>query len=70
MNPHMAQELIHEHTRDLLAQAHRNSLAARLRSALRAQRHEQHSLASVAVPEIPDYVHELLDGSEVDASKS
>jgi hypothetical protein len=70
MNPYMAQALIHERTRDLLTEAHRNSLAARLRSALRAQRQEQHSFASVAVPEIPDYVHELLDGSEVEASKS
>ena len=70
MNPYIAQELMNAHNHELLVEARRNNLASRLRNAARARGHEQASIASLSVPEIPDYVHELLDTAEVDASKT
>lgn len=70
MHPYIAQELTSAHNQDMLAAARRNTLVNRLRSATRASRKEQASLASHSVPEIPDYVHELLDVTEVDASRT
>lgn len=70
MNPYIAQELMNAHNHQMLAEARRSNLVSRLRTAARRYRQEQANLASHPVPEIPDYVHELLDGTEVDASKT
>jgi hypothetical protein len=70
MNPYIAHELMNDHNREMLDQARRGNVASRLRSMMRAERRERASIASTSVPEIPDYVHELLDGAEVDASRT
>jgi hypothetical protein len=66
MNPNIAQELINERTRDMLAEARQ---ARRIRDLMRTRR--QHArTAPVQIPAIPDYVHELVGDSPADLKQA